>query len=138
MEKKESTFKGKYNYGLGRRKESTARVRLYAGSGKVTMINGKDSEKYFTSNILREKIYGPLSLVGLKEKFDISVVVSGGGQNGQVGAIIHGITRALMSYDESLKTTLKKSGFTTRDPRAKERKKYGLKRARKAPQFSKR
>lgn len=137
MEQKETVFKGEYYYGLGRRKEATAKVRLYKGKGKV-IVNGKELSEYFTSGLLREKIFSPLKLIGSENKFDISVLVSGGGKSGQVGAITHGITRAVISYDESFRTALKKSGFVTRDPRAKERKKYGLKRARKAPQFSKR
>lgn len=138
MEKEASIqFKGKYNGAVGRRKEAVARVRIYAGSGQV-LINGKDYTVYYTNETQREAIYAPLKLLGLEKKFDVSAVVSGGGKNGQLDAICHGISRALLKSDEGYRTTLKKSGFLTRDPRAKERKKYGLKRARKAPQFSKR
>lgn len=134
---KEIQFKGKYNAAVGRRKEAVARVRLYSGAGNV-VVNGKNYKDYFTNPIDREKIFLPLELLGLSKKFDISVVVAGGGKSGQLDAITHGISRALVDYNEANKTTLRKSGFLTRDPRAKERKKYGLKRARKAPQFSKR
>ncbi len=134
---KEIQFKGKYNAAVGRRKEAVARVRLYSGAGNV-IVNGKSYKDYFTNPIDREKIFSPLELLGLSKKFDISVVVAGGGKSGQLDAITHGISRALVDYNEANKTTLRKSGFLTRDPRAKERKKYGLKRARKAPQFSKR
>ena len=134
---KEIQFKGKYNAAVGRRKEAVARVRLYSGAGNA-VVNGKNYKDYFTNPIDREKIFSPLELLALSKKFDISVVVTGGGKSGQLSAIVHGISRALVDYNESNKTTLRKSGFLTRDPRAKERKKYGLKRARKAPQFSKR
>lgn len=136
---KEATiqFKGKYNGAVGRRKEAVARVRLYSGTGQI-LINGKDYKYYYTNESQREAIYAPLKLLGLEKKFDISAVVSGGGKSGQLDAICHGTSRALVESDESYRTTLKKSGFLTRDPRAKERKKCGLKRARKAPQFSKR
>lgn len=137
MENTAVQFKGRYNGAVGRRKEAVARVRIYAGSGKV-LINGKDYKEYYTNETQREAIYAPLKLLGLEKKFDVSAVVSGGGKNGQLDAICHGISRALVESDEGYRTTLKKSGFLTRDPRAKERKKCGLKRARKAPQFSKR
>lgn len=130
-------FKGKYYGAVGRRKEAVARVRIYPGSGQF-LINGKDYKEYYTNEHQREAIFAPLKLLGMDKKFDVSVVVSGGGKSGQVDAICHGISRALLESDEGYKTTLRKSGFLTRDPRAKERKKYGLKRARKAPQFSKR
>ena len=130
-------LKGKYNGAVGRRKEAVARVRLYAGTGQI-LINGKDYKQYYTNETQRDAIYAPLKLLGLEKKFDVSVVVSGGGKSGQLDAICHGISRSLVESDEGYRTTLKKSGFLTRDPRAKERKKYGLKRARKAPQFSKR
>ena len=134
---KEIQFKGKYYAAVGRRKEAVARVRLYSGTGNMR-VNGKDFKSYFTDAIDREKMFSPLDLLGLAKKFDISAVVTGGGKTGQIEAIRHALSRALVEYNESNKTTLRKSGFLTRDPRAKERKKYGLKRARKAPQFSKR
>lgn len=137
MEKETPQLKGKYNGAVGRRKEAVARVRIYAGTGQV-LINGKDYKEYYTNESQRDAIYAPLKLLGIEKKFDVSAVVSGGGKSGQLDAICHGISRALVENSESYKTTLKKSGFLTRDPRAKERKKYGLKRARKAPQFSKR
>ncbi len=126
-----------YFYGTGRRKESVARVRIYAGTGKVT-INDRDIDDYFGLDTLKLIVNQPLVLTGTKEKFDIVCRVNGGGVSGQAGAIRHGISRALLQYDEALRPTLKKAGFLTRDPRMKERKKYGLKAARRAPQFSKR
>lgn len=130
-------FKGKYEGAVGRRKEAVARVRLYDGKGQI-IINGKDYKEYFTNELEQARIFAPFETLGMKNKFDVSVVSSGGGKMGQLDAICHGIARALAGYNETYKTTLRKSGFLTRDPRAKERKKYGLKRARKAPQFSKR
>lgn len=130
-------FKGKYHYGTGRRKTSTARVRLYEGKGQM-MINGKPAEIYLNPVNLINIVIQPLILVGMKDRFDISVRVVGGGFNSQAEAIRHGVARALLSMDESLKKTLKSNKLLTRDSRAKERKKYGLKRARRAPQFSKR
>ena len=125
-------------YGTGRRKSSVARVRLYQGTGKVT-INGRDIDDYFGLETLKLIVRQPLNLTETTEKFDIECRVAGGGVTGQAGAIRHGIARALLQYDsEGLRTTLKKAGFLTRDPRMKERKKYGLKAARRAPQFSKR
>ncbi|ERI95329.1 ribosomal protein S9 [Clostridiales bacterium oral taxon 876 str. F0540] len=124
-------------FGTGRRKKSIARVRLVPGEGKVT-INKRDIENYFGLETLRFIVNQPLVLTGTKEKFDVIVNVHGGGFTGQAGAIRHGITRALMKADENLRPELKKAGFVTRDPRMKERKKYGLKKARRAPQFSKR
>ena len=121
----------------GRRKKSVARVRLVPGEGKV-VINKRDSETYFGLETLRVIVNQPLVLTGTKEKYDVLVNVHGGGLSGQAGAIRHGITRALVKSDEALKSELKKAGFLTRDPRMKERKKYGLKAARRAPQFSKR
>ncbi|MHC1685661.1 MAG: 30S ribosomal protein S9 [Clostridiaceae bacterium] len=121
----------------GRRKKSIARVRLVPGEGKVT-INNRDIENYFGLDTLRYIVNQPLVLTATKERFDVLVNVHGGGLSGQAGAIRHGITRALVKSDESLKPELKKEGFITRDPRMKERKKYGLKKARRAPQFSKR
>ncbi len=126
-----------YFYGTGRRKESVARVRVYAGTGKVT-INDRDIDDYFGLDTLKLIVNQPLVLTGTKEKFDVVCRVNGGGVSGQAGAIRHGIARALLQYDESLRPALKKAGLLTRDPRMKERKKYGLKAARRAPQFSKR
>ncbi len=127
-----------YFYGTGRRKKSVARVRLYNGTGKVT-INGRDIDDYFGLETLKVIVRQPLELTGMTEKFDIECRVAGGGVTGQAGAIRHGVARALLQYDsESLRSALKKAGFLTRDPRMKERKKYGLKGARRAPQFSKR
>ncbi|BFN05804.1 30S ribosomal protein S9 [Clostridium tetani] len=124
-------------YGTGRRKKSIARVRLVPGEGKV-LINKRDEEEYFGLETLRVIVNQPLVLTGTKDKFDVLVNVYGGGLTGQAGAIRHGISRALLKADESLRPELKKAGFLTRDPRMKERKKYGLKKARRAPQFSKR
>ena len=124
-------------YGTGRRKHSVARVRLYAGSGKVT-INKRDIDDYFGLETLKLIVRQPLNLTDTLGKFDIVCTVAGGGVTGQAGAIRHGISRALLQYNEELRPMLKKAGFLTRDPRMKERKKYGLKAARRAPQFSKR
>ena len=127
-----------YFYGTGRRKESVARVRLYAGTGKIT-INDRDIDDYFGLETLKLIVRQPLALTETGEKLDVVCRVNGGGVTGQAGAIRHGISRALLQYDsENLRSTLKKAGFLTRDPRMKERKKYGLKAARRAPQFSKR
>ena len=126
-----------YFYGTGRRKKSVARVRVYAGTGKIT-INDRDFDDYFGLETLKLIVRQPLTLTGTEGKFDIVCKVAGGGVTGQAGAIRHGLSRALLQYDESLRPVLKKAGFLTRDPRMKERKKYGLKKARKAPQFSKR
>ena len=127
-----------YFYGTGRRKKSVARVRLYNGTGKVT-INDREIDDYFGLETLKVIVRQPLVLTGLTEKFDIECRVAGGGVTGQAGAIRHGVARALLQYDsEALRPALKKAGFLTRDPRMKERKKYGLKGARRAPQFSKR
>ncbi len=126
-----------YFYGTGRRKKSVARVRVYAGTGKIT-INGRDIDDYFGLETLKLVVRQPLTLTGLTEKFDIVCTVAGGGVTGQAGAIRHGLSRALLQYDENLRVQLKKAGFLTRDPRMKERKKYCLKGARRAPQFSKR
>ena len=121
----------------GRRKQSVARVRLVAGEGRV-VINKREKKNYFGLETLRTIVNQPLVLTATKEKFDVLVNVHGGGLSGQAGAIRHGITRALVKADETLKPELKKAGFLTRDPRMKERKKYGLKKARRSPQFSKR
>ena len=123
--------------GTGRRKKAIARVRLVPGEGKVT-INKRDEESYFGLETLRVIVNQPLVLTGTKDKFDVIVNVYGGGFTGQAGAIRHGIARALVKADATLKPELKKAGFITRDPRMKERKKYGLKGARRSPQFSKR
>ena len=125
-----------YFYGTGRRKESVARVRVYAGTGKIT-INDRDIDDYFGLETLKLIVRQPLAITDTTEKFDIVCRVSGG-VTGQAGAIRHGLSRALLQYDESLRPALKKAGFLTRDPRMKERKKPGLKKARRAPQFSKR
>ena len=131
-------FEGKpYFYGTGRRKSSVARVRVYNGSGKIT-INGRDIDDYFGLETLKLIVHQPLNLTETEGKFDIVANVSGGGVTGQAGAIRHGIARALLLADESFRPILKKAGLLTRDPRMKERKKYGLKGARRAPQFSKR
>ncbi|MBP3706489.1 MAG: 30S ribosomal protein S9 [Clostridia bacterium] len=131
-------FEGKpYFYGTGRRKSSVARVRVYNGTGKIT-INERDIDDYFGLETLKVIVRQPLNLTGTLDKFDIVCRVSGGGVTGQAGAIRHGIARALLQADENLRPELKKAGFLTRDPRMKERKKYGLKGARRAPQFSKR
>ena len=126
-----------YFYGTGRRKHSVARVRLYPGSGKVT-INDRDIDDYFGLETLKLIVRQPLELTDTTNKFDVVVRVGGGGVTGQAGAIRHGISRALLVFDAELRPPLKKAGFLTRDPRMKERKKYGLKAARRAPQFSKR
>ena len=126
-----------YFYGTGRRKKSVARVRVYAGSGKIT-INNRDIDDYFGLETLKLIVRQPLALTGTADKFDIVCNVQGGGVTGQAGAIRHGLSRALLQYDENLRPALKKAGFLTRDPRMKERKKYGLKGASRAPQFSKR
>lgn len=123
--------------GTGRRKRSVARVRIMPGKGKFT-INGKDIDEYFDLDTLKLIARQSLELTGTTKKYDVLVNVNGGGFTGQAGAILHGISRALVEADESYKAELKKAGFLTRDSRKKERKKYGLKKARKAPQFSKR
>jgi small subunit ribosomal protein S9 len=123
--------------GTGRRKKSVARVRLVPGSGAVT-INKRDMSNYFGLETLMLVVNQPLVLTNTKNSYDVLVNVHGGGLSGQAGAIRHGISRALLKADETLRGELKKAGFLTRDPRMKERKKYGLKKARKSPQFSKR
>lgn len=123
--------------GTGRRKKSVARVRLVPGEGKV-IVNKREIETYFGLETLRVIVNQPLVLTATKDKFDVLVNVYGGGLSGQAGAIRHGISRALLKADENLRPELKKAGFLTRDPRMKERKKYGLKKARRSPQFSKR
>ncbi len=126
-----------YFYGTGRRKKSVARVRVYPGTGKI-VINNREIDDYFGLETLKLIVRQPLNLTGTGEKFDVICRVQGGGVTGQAGAIRHGLARALLQYDENLRPELKKAGFLTRDPRMKERKKYGLKGARRAPQFSKR
>ena len=123
--------------GTGRRKKSVARVRLVPGEGKVT-INNRDIQNYFGLETLRVVVNQPLVLTATKDQYDVLVNVHGGGFTGQAGAIRHGISRALLKADENLRPELKKAGFLTRDPRMKERKKYGIKKARRASQFSKR
>lgn len=125
------------NYGTGRRKTATARVFLSAGNGKIT-INDRSIETYFGRETARMIVRQPLELVELLEKFDVKVTVAGGGIGGQAGAIRHGITRALIEYSEELRSPLRKAGFVTRDAREVERKKLGLRKARKRPQYSKR
>ncbi len=129
--------KQQYFYGTGRRKSSVARVRVYPGSGKIT-INGRDIDDYFGLETLKLIVRQPLVLTETAEQFDIVCTVAGGGVTGQAGAIRHGLSRALLNFNPELRPVLKKAGFLTRDPRMKERKKYGLKAARRAPQFSKR
>lgn len=124
-------------YGTGRRKSSIARVYLLPGTGKIT-INKRDMDDYFGLETLKLIVRQPLMLTDTQDKFDVMVNVRGGGFTGQAGAIRHGISRALLQADADYRPALKKAGFLTRDPRIKERKKYGLKAARRAPQFSKR
>lgn len=128
---------GEQFYGTGRRKTSTARVFITLGSGAIS-INGRTIENYFGREVARMIVRQPLVLVGATEKFDLNITVAGGGSFGQAGAIRHGLTRALMSYDESLRPALRAAGYVTRDAREVERKKVGLRKARKKPQFSKR
>ncbi|MDP9355625.1 MAG: 30S ribosomal protein S9 [Chloroflexota bacterium] len=128
----------RYHYGTGRRKTSVARVRLYPGTGNMT-VNGKSAREYFGGRDLHQiNLQLPMRLTNTLERFDIRVRVVGGGVSGQVGATRHGIARALTRFDEELRPILKRAKLLTRDPRAKERKKVGLKRARKAPQYTKR
>jgi len=124
-------------YGTGRRKKSIARVRLLPGEGKI-IINDRSLDDYFGLETMKVIVRQPLELTDTTSKFDVLCKVVGGGISGQAGAIRHGISRALIKADEELRPALKKAGFLTRDPRMKERKKYGLKKARRAPQFSKR
>ncbi|MBQ6877143.1 MAG: 30S ribosomal protein S9 [Oscillospiraceae bacterium] len=127
-----------YFYGTGRRKSSVARVRVYPnGTGAIT-INGRDIDDYFGLDTLKLIVRQPMELTETIGAFDIVCTVAGGGVTGQAGAIRHGLSRALLQYNEELRPVLKKAGLLTRDPRMKERKKYGLKKARRAPQFSKR
>lgn len=124
-------------YGTGRRKKSIARVRLVPGSGKVT-VNGRELDNYFNYETLKREVKRPLVMTETEGKFDVIANVHGGGFTGQAGALRHGISRALLKADGEHRPVLKKAGFLTRDQRMKERKKYGLKKARRAPQFSKR
>jgi small subunit ribosomal protein S9 len=124
-------------YGTGRRKSSTARVFMRPGGGEIT-VNNRPLDKFFGRQTARMIVRQPLELMDMTEKFDISVTVSGGGTTGQAGAIRHGLTRALMQYDEAMRPALRKAGFVTRDAREVERKKVGLRKARRATQYSKR
>ena len=135
-----ATYQSKrpYLYGTGRRKSSTARVHLIPNGTGVITINGRAIDDYFGLETLKLVVRQPLVATANVEKFDVEATVLGGGVSGQAGAIRHGIARALLKVDESYRTTLKTAGYLTRDPRMKERKKYGLKAARRAPQFSKR
>jgi len=132
------TSKKPYVYGTGRRKSSVARVHLFSGGTGTITINGRDIDDYFGLETLKYIVRQPLNKTDMTSKVDISATVKGGGVTGQAGAIRHGISRALLLVDESYRQPLKDAGFLTRDPRMKERKKYGLKAARRAPQFSKR
>ena len=124
-------------YGTGRRKTSTARVFITQGSGNI-VVNGRSLDEYFGRQVARMIVRQPLELLEVNEKFDVKVTVKGGGSFGQAGAIRHGLTRALMAYDEANRPDLRKAGYVTRDAREVERKKVGLRKARKKPQFSKR
>ena len=126
-----------YYYGTGRRKHSVARVRMYPGTGKIT-INGRDIDEYFGLETLKLIVRQPMEITNTLGRFDIVCTVAGGGVSGQAGAIRQGVARALLQNGDEMRPILKKAGFLTRDPRMKERKKYGLKAARRAPQFSKR
>lgn len=126
-----------YYYGTGRRKHSVARVRMYPGTGKIT-INGRDIDEYFGLETLKLIVRQPMEITNTLGRFDIVCTVAGGGVSGQAGAIRHGVARALLQNGDEMRPILKKAGFLTRDPRMKERKKPGLKKARRAPQFSKR
>ena len=126
-----------YYYGTGRRKHSVARVRMYPGTGKIT-INGRDIDEYFGLETLKLIVRQPMEITNTLGRFDIVCTVAGGGVSGQAGAIRLGVARALLQNGDEMRPILKKAGFLTRDPRMKERKKYGLKGARRAPQFSKR
>ena len=129
--------KNPFYYGTGRRKHSVARVRVYEGTGKIT-INGRDIDDYFGLETLKLIVRQPFAVTNTEGKFDIVCTVTGGGVTGQAGASRHGLSRALLQFDPELRAALKAEGYLTRDPRMKERKKYGLKAARRAPQFSKR
>ena len=131
------TPKKPYFYGTGRRKKSVARVRLYPGTGVIT-LNKREIDDYFGLGTLKLIVRQPFAVTGTEGKFDVECSVIGGGVSGQAGAVRHGVARALLQFNADLKPALKKAGLLTRDPRMKERKKYGLKKARKASQFSKR
>lgn len=124
-------------YGTGRRKTAVARVRLVPGSGRI-IVNGRSLEEYFGRPVLETMVRAPLVTTKAEDRFDVIANVKGGGPSGQAGALRHGIARALLDVDEEFRIPLKRAGYLTRDPRMKERHKYGLKKARKAPQFSKR
>ena len=126
-----------YFYGTGRRKKSVARVRVYPGTGSI-IVNGKTIDEYFGLETMNLIVNQPFEVTGTAGKFDIVCTVAGGGVTGQAGAIRHGVARALLQFNAELRPALKKAGYLTRDPRMKERKKHGLKAARRAPQFSKR
>ena len=132
-----SQTQNQHDYGTGRRKTAAARVFLAAGKGRI-LVNGRPLDEYFGRVTSRMIVRQPLEAVGLTDKFDVSVTVEGGGNTGQAGAIRHGLARALVVYDEALRGVLRKAGFLTRDSRAVERKKVGLHKARRAPQYSKR
>ena len=124
-------------FATGRRKKSVARIELVPGTGVIT-VNGKSIDEYFGLETLKLIVRQPMTIIATDGKLDVKCKVTGGGYTGQAGAIRHGLSRALLEYDENLRPVLKQAGFLTRDPRMKERKKYGLKKARRAPQFSKR
>jgi len=126
-----------YNYGTGRRKMSSARVFIKPGSGNIE-VNGQCLEHFFGRDTLRMIVKQPLAVADAEDRFDIKITVSGGGPSGQAGAVRHGLTRALMDYDDTLRPALRRAGYVTRDDRAVERKKVGLRKARKRPQYSKR
>ena len=130
--------KKKYSYGTGRRKSSVARVRLFENGTGSIIINGREIDDYFGLETLKLVVRQPLAALNLTDKVDLIITVTGGGVSGQAGAIRHGLSRALVALNAENRPTLKAAGFLTRDPRMKERKKYGLKGARRAPQFSKR
>jgi small subunit ribosomal protein S9 len=129
---------GSYYYGTGRRKTAVARVRLFPNGDGRMIINGRDAEQYFGRDVLFAAAKSPLRLLELTNRFNVTLKVVGGGVSGQAGAVRHGLARALVRADEAFRSPLRRGGFLTRDPRMKERKKYGLKRARKAPQYTKR
>jgi small subunit ribosomal protein S9 len=137
QEKATTTPSGPYHYGTGRRKCAVARVRLYPGGGTIE-INGRPYMEALPRKNLQERVRHPLEVAELADKFNVIAKINGGGITGWADALAHGTARALVAYDEKLRTVMRKAGLLTRDPRVKERKKYGLKRARKAPQYTKR